>query len=40
MGKNWSVRTLSIERMGALLDTLSPEQTEHLIEGLNEIVGS
>jgi mRNA interferase MazF len=33
------VRTLSIERIGELLDTLSPEQTAQLIEGLNEIVG-
>jgi len=33
------VRTLSVERIGEVIDSLSPEQTEQLIEGLNEIVG-
>lgn len=33
------VRTLSVDRVGELLDTLSPEQTAQLNEGLNEIVG-
>ncbi len=33
------VRTLSTERIGGVVDTLSPETIGHLIEGLNEIVG-
>jgi len=33
------VRTLSAERIGKLIDTLSPEEMARLIEGLNEIVG-
>lgn len=33
------VRTLSIERIGELIDTLAPERIEQLIDGLNEIVG-
>ncbi|HUT03035.1 MAG TPA: type II toxin-antitoxin system PemK/MazF family toxin [bacterium] len=33
------VRTFSVERIGDLVDSLSPEQMEQLIEGLNEIVG-
>ncbi len=33
------VRTLSIERIGDILDTLPPEKMSQLIEGLNEIVG-
>lgn len=33
------VRTLSVERIGDILDTLSPEKMSQLIEGLNEIVG-
>jgi len=33
------VRTLSVERIGELVDTVSPEQMNQLIEGLNEIVG-
>jgi len=33
------VRTLSVERIGEALDSVSPEQMEQLIEGLNEIVG-
>jgi len=33
------VRTLSVERIGEVLDRLSPEQMNQLIEGLNEIVG-
>lgn len=34
------VRTLSVDRLGKKLGRLSPEETDHLIEGLNEIVGS
>jgi mRNA interferase MazF len=33
------VRTLSVERIGEVVDSVSPEQMEQLIEGLNEIVG-
>ncbi len=33
------VRTLSVERIGGLLDKVPPEQMERLIEGLDEIVG-
>jgi len=33
------IRTLSVERIGEVLDTVSPEQINRLIEGLNEIVG-
>jgi mRNA interferase MazF len=33
------IRTLSVERIGELLDTVPPEQMNQLIEGLNEIVG-
>ncbi len=33
------IRTLSLERIGEVLDTVSPEQLNQLIEGLNEIVG-
>jgi mRNA interferase MazF len=33
------VRTLSVERIGELVETVSPEQMDQLIEGLNEIVG-
>jgi len=34
------VRTLSSERVGETIDTVSPEELDTLIEGLNEIVGS
>jgi len=33
------IRTLSVERIGETVDSVSPEQMEQLIEGLNEIVG-
>ena len=33
------IRTLSTERIGKLIVRLEPEQTNALIEGLNEIVG-
>ena len=32
------VRTLSVERIGEVLDTLSPEEMSQLVEGLNEII--
>lgn len=33
------VRTLSVERIGDVLDRVAPEQMERLVEGINEIVG-
>ena len=33
------VRTLSVERIGELLDRISPEKMSQIIEGLNELVG-
>lgn len=33
------VRTLSVKRIGDLIETLPPEQLNQLIEGLNEIIG-
>ena len=33
------VRTLSVKRIGDLIETLAPEQLNQLIEGLNEIIG-
>lgn len=33
------IRTLSVDRIGELVDTVSPEQMNQLIEGLNEILG-
>jgi mRNA interferase MazF len=34
------VRTLSVERLSKRLGTVSPEELDELIEGLNEIVAS
>jgi mRNA interferase MazF len=34
------VRTLSVERIREVIDCISPEQMEELIQGLNEIVGA
>jgi mRNA interferase MazF len=34
------VRTLSVERVGARLGTLSPEDIAQVLEGLNEILGA
>jgi mRNA interferase MazF len=34
------IRTLSVDRIGELVDMVSPEQMNQLIEGLNEIVGA
>ena len=33
------VRTLSVDRIGDLIETLAPEQLNQLIEGLNEVIG-
>jgi mRNA interferase MazF len=33
------VRTLSTQQLGASIGRVSPEELEHLVEGLNEIVG-
>jgi mRNA interferase MazF len=33
------VRTLSVNRIGDLIETLPPEELNQLIEGLNEIIG-
>jgi len=33
------IRTVSVERIGDLIETLPPEQLNQLIEGLNEIIG-
>ena len=32
------IRTLSVERIGAVMDVVSPEQINQLIEGINEII--
>lgn len=33
------VRTLSVERLGASLGRVSPEEVSQVVEGLNEIIG-
>jgi len=33
------IRTLSVDRIGNLIDALPPEQISRLIDGLNEIIG-
>ena len=33
------IRTLSVERIGEVIDKVSPEQMDRLVEGLNEVVG-
>ncbi len=33
------IRTLSTERVGKKIAALAPEDLEHIVEGLNEIVG-
>jgi len=42
--KSWvkisQIRTLSVERLGKKLGKASSEELEHVIEGLNEILGS
>ena len=32
------IRTLSVERIGEVMDIVSPEQMNQLVEGLNEII--
>jgi mRNA interferase MazF len=34
------IRTLSVERLGTKLGSISPEELDQIIDGLNEIVGS
>lgn len=34
------IRTLSIERIGKRIGTVSPEELDRIVEGLNEIIGS
>jgi mRNA interferase MazF len=34
------IRTLSVERIGKKLGRASPEETAHIVEGLNEIIGA
>ena len=34
------VRTLSTERIGKKIGTVSPDELDQIIEGLNEIIGS
>jgi mRNA interferase MazF len=42
--KSWvkisQIRTLAAERIGKRLGRVSPEELAHVIEGLNEIIGS
>ena len=33
------IRTLSVDRVGDLIETLPPERLSQLIDGLNEIIG-
>jgi len=33
------IRTLSVDRIGDLIETLSPERLSRLIDGLSEIIG-
>ena len=33
------IRTLSSERIGEIIDVISPDELDTLVEGLNEIVG-
>ena len=34
------IRTLSVERIGKLIDRVSPEELAQILEGLNEIIGA
>lgn len=34
------IRTLSVERIGKSIGRASPEELDHVIEGLNEIIGA
>jgi mRNA interferase MazF len=33
------IRTLAVERVGDLLGSISPEELERVLDGLNEIIG-
>lgn len=33
------IRTLSVERIGGILNKVPPEQMDQLVEGLNEVIG-
>ena len=33
------IRTMSVERIGKLIDSVSPEELAQILEGLNEIIG-
>jgi mRNA interferase MazF len=33
------IRTLSVERIGEVINKVSPEQMDRLVEGLNEVIG-
>ena len=34
------IRTLSVERLGKKIGTATPEETDQIVEGLNEILGA
>ena len=34
------IRTLSVERLGKKIGTVTPEELEQIVEGLNEILGA
>jgi mRNA interferase MazF len=42
--KSWvkisQIRTLAVERIGKKISSATPEEISHVIEGLNEIIGS
>jgi mRNA interferase MazF len=42
--KSWlkisQIRTLSVERVGKRIGKASPEEVEHAVAGLNEIIGT
>jgi len=34
------IRTLSVERIGKIIERVAPEEIEQVVEGLNEIIGA
>ena len=34
------IRTLSVERLGKKIGTATPEETDQIVEGLNELLGA
>ena len=42
--KSWvkisQIRTLSVERLGKRIGTVTPEELDQIVEGLNEIIGA